>query len=357
MTTLDPIPMNQRISSILEEMQNQALHPPGDDMVMRACYLSLINYFSTAQNTHILESILTYRNFTPTHFVNIFFRAIQYIEMYEFKNIDYPQLFTTTAQWDAEIEKIFRLHQENIIQILLTRDTTTTIFQRYASVKIILNALFPHKGLSLVDLGCGGNLGIPGLCENKAFDTILDHTANKSATTLLSSPISISSSLSIDKEDPYESDAISWRTACSYYPHEIANSQFNETDSTDYKKYFLKLDITNTKSHQQYFMRKTHDAVILSTFIYQLSDEETKKVLEFAQSLLNATGVIIIQDFAIKEDGKLNLLNNWFSHKFPYATFILHAKNNWKPMEILRWKNGRCRELIEGSDYRFILEG
>lgn len=339
----------------IEELQNQAKYPPGNDMVIRACYLSLINYLTQNSQQQFFELLLSKRDFTPTHFANILFRAIQYMELFVFKNADYPQGFTTTVDWDHEIEKIFDEYLDMLIEILMTKDTTTTIYQRYAGVKFVVNSLYPNKNVSLVDLGCGGNLGLPGLKDNKEFEEIIDKTTGKSFTTTLNIPVQVNKIISIDKENPYEEAAINWRMACSYYPQELAKKTEVESHS-EYKKDFYIMDATTSIPDEYDIKKNEYDAVIMSTFLYQLSKSNIKKVLEFAKSLLNKNGVIIIQDFAIKENNKFKLLNNWFSSQHPYATYILSENNKWEPMEILRWTNGRCKEVVEGRDYRFILE-
>src|SRR6266700_5900524 len=60
--------------AFIQDLQDQAEHPPGGDIVMAACYsatVDLINEDPAFRN--YLGSILTQRTFTPQHFTNLYF--------------------------------------------------------------------------------------------------------------------------------------------------------------------------------------------------------------------------------------------------------------------------------------------
>lgn len=345
------------INNCILELSNQSINPPGNDKVIKSCYGAYIDLLSDPVIFDLTSDILLSRGFTPSHFVNIFFRAIQFIELYIIKSPNYPQKFDNTAVWKKELRIIFTKHYDLLKEILTTRDTTTTIYQRYAGSKIILNALFPNQEIKVADFGCGGNYGLPGLIKNVNFRTIKDNTKYSRATKLLDKTTHIIEGLAIDKEDPYKEDSKAWRMACSFYPHELNGSSSNFDQKFDLNStMFACFDLTAIAAELKNTINKNYyNAVIMSTFLYQLNEKQVKNVMKFAKKLLVKNGVIIIQDFALKsENGKLLFINNWFSSPNSYRTFIIGDKTGWKLKEILRWDSGRCKEVSEGEDFKII---
>ena len=350
------------LDTYAEEIKDQGENPPGKDKVIQACYRAYAELLEKKEIREKTIKILGLREFTPSHFANIFFRAIQYIELNHFKNPKYPLEHKDTEVWKKDLTKIFTSDFELLTYLLTTKSTTTTIYQRYAGSKFILNALFPKREIKVADLGCGGNYGIPGLIGNVGFDKINDTTSDKLVSFALEQETKITEGLAIDKEDPYDDASKAWRLACSFYPHELNHgSNVRLPKNKSEKSRFVKTDLTRV-DHQPEDYKIEHnyyDAVIMSTFLYQLVDEKIEIVMNFAKQLLKKDGVIIIQDFATKDGAiksKISLISNWFSSAFTYKTFITGAITNWDIKEILKWDSGRCKTVAEGEDYNLLYD-
>jgi hypothetical protein len=348
----------------LSEFKKQSVNPPGKDPVIAACYQALVALSENKKVKTFLYDILEKRAFTPSHFVNLLFRAVQYLEIYHLKNDRYPHDHTSSDVWKRDLKALVSKHRDSFEDILLNRDTTTTIYQRYAGAKIVLNAFFKNKKIKVADFGCGGNYGLPGLVKNHEFDDLEDRTSGKRVASLLAHPLKITDGTAIDKEDPREAASKAWLLACSFYPQELAKSArilILEAELKDVKKIaFVKENVLEFNSHNKSLQPATFDAVIMSTFLYQLNTEEQKLAIKQARKLLHRHGIIIIQDFASKNRRAADMLlmkNSWFSKPFLYRTFVVGNKTGWRMKEVLRWSNGRCRVVKAGSDFYDIIKG
>lgn len=343
-----------------DEIKNQSIHPPGNDIVIQTCYQAFLNELQDASVAQNFADIIAFREFTPAHFANILFRSIQYIELYHRGKNNYPVGYDTTEIWRSELHSILTTQFELLKTLLLSKDTTTTIYQRYAGSKILLNAIFPNKPLAVADLGCGGNYGLPGLIKNKQFENIIDHTNNQRVSQLLTKKTDIISALAIDKENPYKNEAKQWRFSCSFYPHELQKTtEMILPNGDESETIFTRIDLTEAENDPTSMGISPHsfDAVIMSTFLYQLKESQIDIVMNFAKKIVKEEGIIIIQDFAEKSKSdpeKIKLISNWFSMPFPYRTFITGSLTGDTIKEILLWGNGRCREVSEGLDFEFI---
>src|SRR3989344_7648035 len=87
-SSLDGRPL---FSSVVDVFREQAKNPPGYDPSIASCYRAVGNLIeSDADFASFLKSCYEGRpNMTPSHFVNLFFRGIQYIKMYKHEDFDY----------------------------------------------------------------------------------------------------------------------------------------------------------------------------------------------------------------------------------------------------------------------------
>lgn len=351
---------SRQFNLLCEEFNKQSFNPPGNDIVIGSCYAALHEIIKSPRIEFLFKEVLVNRQITPTHLVNLFFRAIQYMELYYLKNDRYPGQFHDKKAWEKELRLIFYKHRKLLKDLLLTKDTTTTIFQRYAGSKIVLNALFPNKKLTVADFGCGGNYGLPGFEKELTFSSINDGTKLSLASFYLKQPLHLKKGLAVDKENPEEPSAKAWRLACSFYPQELdksANILILEAEVSGVKKVkFLQKNLTLNNAEDFEKVKKSYNAVIISTFLYQLSQPEQALVLELAKNLIKKDGVVIIQDFAtVDKNGELKIIGNWFSKPYPYRTFLLGEVTNWKIKEVLRWKDGRCKDVKNGNDFEYLI--
>ena len=353
--------------SYLNEFIANSQNPPGKDPVMRACYKATSKLLKEDPKfKDFISLIIAKRPLEPKHFVNLYFRSIQYLELFVRNNPDYPDKFTKQNMWKDELYNFMSLYLEEWKELLLKKDTTTTIYQRYAGPKIVLNVLFPQKPLRLADFGCGGNYGLPGISDNISFEDIVDKTSQALATKFVSQKVNLLEGLAVDKEDLYSPKSKAWRLACSFYPKELKNmpqvSAFERKIKDANRVRFLQVDLSQVK-RKNGFIEKIpaayFDGVILSTIMYQLSPREQKRVFKIAKESVNPKGLLVIQDFAIKDKKdpkKLDFNVNWFERPFTYRTFIAGKLTGWEIKELLQWQNGRCREVRPGKDFNQFLQ-
>lgn len=344
-------------SDLWAEFEHQAEFPPGGDKVIAASYkaVCVLAGKNPAFRSKI-EQIALQRGLTSKHLVNLFFRGVQYIWLFEENNNDYPDRLVKPEEWEEELSRIMASKSgEVLMEILGSRDTGTTVYQRYIGPKAILSALWPDRKLVVADLGCGGNHGLPGLMTGEKFKPVIDHNAEKLITEWIERPISFKLGLGVDKHDPYDLEVINWRIACSFYPSELPEMtnflDFEKRVRSLGEKIFLKGDIATLSLDLP--VRNKCDAVIASTVLYQLQEEERFKVITSAKALLKKTGILIAQDFARKADGgqTLEFDGSWFGEGYGYRTFIQAEFTEGKFWEIFAWKNGRCKEVREGEDF------
>lgn len=363
-----PKPLPEKVTQMHEYINAfsvEAVNPPGRDKCMSAFYTALSDLATNDERTQeLLRSTLEKRRLTPQHLTNLIFRVVQYVELFERKNPDYPTRYTEPAQWKDEIQQLLNEDEPLIEEFLLTKDTVTTIYQRYAGTQATLNLVFPNQNIRVADFGCGGNYGLPGISKNIPFDPIDDETPDQKVTQLLKNEAKVKEGLAIDKIDPLDIEQKKWRIACSFYPRElsqIANVMILESAVRDIENVrFLEADLLNLKvNHANGTLPQAHfDAVAINTVLYQLSEDEREKVLDVAERSIKPNGIIIVQDFAeqnIADLSQLKFTRNWFKEPFSYRTFIRKGKN---PVfhEFLQWSDGRCRKVRAGKDFQQLTE-
>lgn len=341
----------------LQALIEQAQNPPGKDHILKAFYACVVQDLKKYNSLllPIISQVLNSRNITSQHFVNLLFRSVQYIELFVTKNPDYPFGYEEIKKWDQEIFNIVQSHSNELEYLLNTKSTTTTIYQRYAGLYFILSELH-KKDWKVVDFGCGGNYGLPGIIIDEKFLPILDSSEQNIINKALKKKVTILEGLAIDKETPYSLPVRKWRLACSFYPSELASRSSIESFEKKIEKVsnvkFIMSDVT--KKIDDASILKNYDIVNISTVLYQLEESEQNKVMDNAKSLLCKSGAIVIQDFAIKDaysPQKLTYVKDWFKSKFCYRTFYASEETSWEFLEILQWSDGRCRTVKKGEDF------
>lgn len=353
-----------QLSQYKEAITAHSHHPPGEDNYLRAFYSAASELLedNNSRLYHLTTSVVKSRAITPLHFANLLFRTIQFVELFEVKNKLYPNTFSTKKIWLSQIEECIQNYHALIRKLMLTRSTTTTIYQRYASLKFIISTVTVTEPIVIADFGCGGNYGLPGIVNHELFYPIKDHTTNEVVNTALKKDILIKEGFAIDRENPYSDSIKQWRLACSFYPSELIKMsdiiKLEERLSHVQNITFLKEDLLTT--NLQNIKAISHikcNFVFIATLFYQLTVEEQEKILNEAKKILLPNGAIIVQDFAVKNitnPSTVLPISNWFKEPFSYRTFFASQGTNWNHLEILRWKDGRCKEVIEGSDFEAL---
>lgn len=345
--------------NLLNEIIDQAHNPPGGDKVMGNFYMAVVWMIDGQEElARLLEQVKRGRpEITDKHLVNLLFRSCQYLKLQNHdlshRNYQDPKL------WQEELHKIMSdSNQSSLLEAcLLTKSTTTTIYQRYAGPYAIMAHLFDGQAITVADLGCGGNYGLRGIDVGELFQSVEDKTPSQTFSQLLSRPINIEEGWAIDKEDPDANETKIWRLSCSLYPQELGLlpkiEEFEERIKGSRRIQFLQADLLRYDGLRPV----VSDVVILSTVLYQLHRAEQMKFLKQAKQFLKPGGIIIVQDFAQKDPTNpthLDFSESWFGREFTYRTFITQEQRDWKFAELLQWSNGRCEIVRAGLDFKDV---
>src|SRR3989344_1499261 len=348
-------------NQVIEIFGQQSANPPGCDQSIGSCYKAVLSLASSdRQLGRFLEDVYNRRvSITPVHFVNLFFRSVQYVQLYLSGDSSYQE-YNSKEQWEPVLLDMISSPNGAVLEeLLLTRETVTTKYQRYAGPKALLAALWPSKSLNVADFGCGANYGLRGLELNEPFEQIIDNTPDHRFLRLMEIPIVLNEGLAVDKQNPEAPEIKAWSVACSYCPQEF--SKFDATDRLEKrlklakKTVFLHADLLEPVTLEM-IPRGHFHAVVLSTVLYQHLPWERDAILAEAQKVLNPEGVIIIQDFARKnghDTSGLAFSEPWFNN-YGYRTFLVQADRLDQPLEVFQWSDGRCTQVRSGLDYSRI---
>lgn len=369
---LDARELKENFKKVVKEFEDQSLYPPGNDSIIQSCYLATLDLIKNDPFfVSILHSVLKQRSdLTSKHFVNLYFRALQYIKLFDkknnFKRLSLQRIKSYLAKnhllkevWLKDIKKITLAgNAKNLfVRLLLTKDTATTKYQRYISLFVLINLLFPKISVKVCDFGCGANYGLRGIEKGEKFEKVADQTTNGLFTQSLQEKPSISEGLGIDKEDPNDKSSRNWIIACSFYPSELSklNSilQFEQRIKSSKTTSFLEADLTSERLRK--FVPKAYfDIVIISTVLYQIPDPKMHRIiLNKAKDCLKRGGILILQDFVRKDkNNRLNFNESWFNQSYSYGTYVASSQTHWKLLEVFRFENGRCLKVKDGQDLK-----
>ena len=294
----------------------------------------------------------------PASLANLMFRAVQ--SQLLFTKDGYPHGYETKRKWKEYIMKLtddVSFYSE--LLATLERNTTTTKYQRYLPPLSLITTLCPYKDVSVADLGCGGDLGFPGIIIRESFAEFTDNTGGFVTDATRFEKLGRIQLYAVDKEHPLSDVAISWRFACSYYPSEIIDGEDRREKEFEARirvgkvgQRFIQADITEP-SFPALFGDKRVDFVTILTTLYQLPDSLKVKAISNAKKLLEDDGTIIVQDFFSKDPKNPSGFDtniNW-SGPNSYNTFVLSSHTRWMPLHVLGWNGGRCTEVWKGEDF------
>lgn len=372
---------HSKVDTIHGEFKRLGDKPMGNDVKMGAFYQAAEDLLHTNPQFKNFIKDASQRDITPSHFSNLILRGVQYVEIYEKSRTEYGEEFKDPEAWKELLvgeEGILNTPEQKaeLEDILETKETTTTIYQRYAGVKMTLNALFPDKQVAVADFGCGANYGLMGLRGNIPFkDVVMEsngHPQNDviygqaQVKQLLDTPVNLKEGFAVDKNDPAGEENRKWRTACSFYPKELTPENLKELNDLEDTiegldkegMKFLHGDLLHLETnHADGTLPEGHfDAVVMSTILYQMNEEQQKHMIETAKATLNENGVIIMQDFGKKDpENPIGLhVQGLSSEPFSYRTFVMGKEDTeWK--EFMKFYNGRCRSAQMGEDFNQVL--
>lgn len=356
---------NRLVEATLLEMRRQAELPPGNDRIIGSFYQAMtLDPRNHTEIKSILQDVAGSRpSMTAEYLTNLLFRTFQYAEIQIVGNSSYPTGLDNPESWETEIEKIMAENKDKVREILLTKDTTTTIYQRYAGPRSILGAKFSGKTINYADFCCGGGYGPLGIVQKEPFGAIHDETPGEAVAKFLNQPLEINQAWGVDKDNPMDPAALPWRRACQVYPSEFQMlPEISAMEEAMYAKdrvKFVQADVTRNSLDHGTIPDHSCDAVSIVTGLYQNQTAvEQKAVFANAVALLKPDGLVIVQDFARKSESGDKLLDfavSW-PEKFSYRTFVHDPKSPEEILEVLQWGNGRCKEVRAGADFDKFLE-
>ena len=354
-----------RYDTAIQAFNELSIDPPKHDPYMAACYTAAFSLSQQETPLHdLLEEVVTQREMTPKHLGNLFYRGVQLVELFYRENGTYPTNYITPEAWEQELTDIVTSKDGSVLKdVLLHKDTTSTIYQRYAGAKTLLTGLFPHTDLAVADFGCGGNYGLRGmaLATPEPFGPITDLTPQKTVTRLVEKPLTIDKGLAIDREDPNDPAIRKWRLACSFYPQELGKLPgvvaLEERLQQANNVRFYKGDLLALPVGSPGLPAHSYDAVILSTCCYQMNEAQQEQVFSAAASMIHDDGLVIVQDFAVKDRNNPYALDynvNWHKTPYSYRNFVFGPRTEWKMKEVLQWNDGRCETVKPGDDFALL---
>ena len=346
---------------LIEEITIQGnTHP--DPSLREFYFASLDVYREDKTFKNVLDRVMLKRTDIPAkHFVNLLYRAVQYILLFE-KSVEGLAGFDR-PRWTAELKSILssQAHLQTYQELLEKESTQTTIYQRYAGPKAAILSIFGNREVSVADLGCGLNLGLPGIEQNHPFMPIEDHSPSKKITSLVGESINLKNGISLDLVNPIKKKT--WALACGFYPGELSN--LPETGKlcdllwSQTKTSFVQESLLNVSKIWKAKKLPKFDVAITSTVLYQLGDKDREKAMREIRKILKVGGVVIINDF-VEVNHKISWSVDWFKKdsQSNYRTVVLQAiKGGFsQPMEFIVWNTGRCKVAYPGKDFKNVLE-
>jgi hypothetical protein len=358
-----------RYTAAYEAFKEQANAPVGGDIVIGSFNQEVVNRFDTdARFVAFATQLLAAKpDLTASHFVNIVFRIAQHDRLQH--DPSYPLAYGSTEWkdfWDGVLADEQKMNW--YAEMLRTKETQTTVYNRYASLALV-SALFYPKGFRGVDVGCGGNYGLPGMHLQEPFTIKGDSTPQGLVSRLVSEYASRTSVLDgswgTDQANSLTGERQVFRHSCQFYPQEIISGKMAKVLAFEdrIRKHstipFKEGDILKQDPVTDLgFNPDSFDIGSFLTIFYQLSPADRLAMIQRVAPLLKDDGLIHIQDFAnLDQYDPHNLLfhNSW-GDPYSYATFIVGPLTDWKFLEVVRWKNGRCEEVKAGYHFNEVID-
>lgn len=309
----------------------------------------------------LFKSYKKRKDLNSTHFANVVSHAFEhfFLEGEIEPHIPYTQF--ETHDWNYYLEKILNTKEylQKVITFLETNRTQTNKYQRYLGPKILISRYFGDKKINILDIGCSLNLGLMGLKTNEPFSEVIDHTEDQYIQKHLTNSIKIGEATGVDLHDPRKNRQ--WILACNFYPsesHQISDFVKKLAEIEQNAKDVNFIEGNAIKINEIWKQNKLNkvDVIIMSTVLYQLSSQERKHTLENARKILGKNGIIIINDFVSVKNSKLNWNKNWFGSGPSFSTILIRKNKPKEPLEFVKWKNARCIEVFEGSNFKEIIQ-
>jgi len=284
-----------------------------------------------------------------THFVNLWFRAIQYI-LRKRREKDYVNY--TVAGWKKYLNTTGREDITSIRKILLSKNTATHVPVRYRSFNTALRLIVEHHpdiDLRIGDIGCSLGLGLKA-CLANGFLTrppFTDNTPKQQVLNCFARTITrCSRAVGIDIRIP----TIDWVKACNYpsrYTSDATAIDHAASKLTDipFKVNIRQADILDPKTIDILTVGKPLLAIYSSMSLYELPHQDRLLAYRHIASALCQGGVFIEFTFCNPD--------NWFKGIHTVVR-VNHSGKLSSPLIWHLWKDSRCSAVRPGKDYRRV---
>lgn len=356
--------------STIGAFEMQAEKPAGGDKYLAAFNTSVVGMLRVESPLRaMISSIEEIRPaMPPSQLVNLVFRAFQYICLEKQQTPSfYPSSSLLEADgWNKLISDILvdPLLSDELFKLLSEKDTTTTIPNRYISLRAVVHSIFGDKPVSVLDMGCSKPLGLDSAGRNDGIAQVEDHTEDFFITQM-NTPVQMTEAIGTDITDPFSEEATRWREACGCYPGEIKNGGLmalkkREAEWQEDGIRFVRKDITkNDLSLADFEQTLPFDCVQMATILYQLPPDKQIIAVQNAFSLLKEGGVLIIQDFVELDDTApfgLKFLSDWGKEEAYKTIIYIKSGDGIMPLDVLHWDSGRCKKVYQGKDFHVLKE-
>gem|GEM_PF-5502752 len=377
-----------KIAPLLSHAREQIESPPGNDQIIAAFNMALVENSHTPHMKSVLE--LAAFEDDPSYAINKLLRCFQKQLLFRESTADfeYPQAFMPSrpdlkdaaGMWNRAIEAIIDDEESSseVYEDFLVRQTQSNIVQRYSMLKMLMHLTADRFGdsLDVVDIGCSQNLGLKKIALNRPFDAIdiykyvkgreklADPETAEALNFLLEQAVAFGKGTGIDIFNAETREVIEWAQACSFYPSELLYQPGLLTEFSILEEKavpnvgFIQADVTsesirnNRAVNRAKIIPEKASITFASTMLYMLSERERTEVYEVMELETAANGIQAVLDFVrIDRNGKL-VFSGPSGKKDQFALIIkdnLNPRHNWQ--EIARIQDGRvhCLRMSTGK--------
>ena len=286
-----------------------------------------------------------------THFVNLWFRAIQCVLRRRGQS-DYVHY--TYANWKKYLSHSGFDDIPQVGQILISHNTATHLPARYRSFNNALRLItrnYHNLDLRIGDIGCSLGLGIKACLSNGflSLPVFIDDTPGKQVINSFGQQIKkCSRAIGIDIQVP----KVDWVKACNYpsrYDIDASalDSAIAKLSSIPFKVTIRQADILNPKTTKILTGKKQLTAIYSSMAMYELSAKDQQLARRNIAAALCNGGFFIEFTFINP--------NNWFKGIHTIVRVNHHGKLS-SPLIWHVWQDSRCSHVRAGKDFNQVQE-
>lgn len=378
------------------------------DPYLRAYYAHLDERLDNDEQTHnLVANFLTdatgRRQLSYLHAANLFFRAMQAVEMARDEKRDngkprYPRGKEQPEAWRETFDYILDPAGDVIdhFTVDLSRSVQSNIADRGKLLRVV--QLLHHKDeqATILEIGCSQNhiLKKAALHQNPAkrgfrygHTEVMQHPPDQAEPQAPRQPVrpagfdivrtevlnkliqdrrraTIGQSLGIDIWDPYRDSAVAlWARSCSFYPSELLDDRYTRdfdrlTREQPPEAGFYHADFGSNFDHERFEARfpgsknNRFDLVFIPTMLYQLSGTERQAVIANAAQRVRPDGLVVVQDYVQGVPDKSDEVSGleFYGNAWPDYSYSLWVWDMQQPdqgwQKYFDIESGRVRRIV-----------